>query len=354
METPELIDWTSGESHLLLNPRLPERDRAQFLSLSEVHPIDAHIWIATSGSSGRPRLVALSKDAFLRSAEAVNAYAQSTSRDLWLAVLPPFHVGGLAIFARAFLSGAHVRRELWSRERLPDWNDVTLASLVPAQLYDLVEMGRQPPSSLRMVFIGGGILTGALATASRDLGWPVVATYGMTETASMVATSNDRGPLSLLEHVEARASAEGYLEFRGPSLLTGYAFSDPAGPHFVDPKRQGWFTSEDLGVVSGRLVEVIGRKGDVVKIGGESVSLARLDAILGDIMREVGYSGDAALAFAEDARLGVVVALLATAPADELIRAYGRRVLPFEAIRSVRMVGSIPRTSLGKVIRSTI
>ncbi|HEX6085416.1 MAG TPA: AMP-binding protein, partial [Thermoanaerobaculia bacterium] len=103
------IDWLSDESHVLLNPRMPAAERERLQSF--VTELPGHLWLATSGTTGSLKLTALSKRAMLASAAAVNRHLQSTASDVWLCVLPSFHVGGLGIYARAFLSGARVVTE---------------------------------------------------------------------------------------------------------------------------------------------------------------------------------------------------------------------------------------------------
>jgi O-succinylbenzoic acid--CoA ligase len=105
------IDWLSHESHVLLNPRMPDAERQRLESF--VVPLPGHLWLATSGTTGSLKLTALSKRAMLASAAAVNRHLQSDADDVWLCVLPTFHVGGLGIYARAFLSGAQVVTAEW-------------------------------------------------------------------------------------------------------------------------------------------------------------------------------------------------------------------------------------------------
>jgi o-succinylbenzoate---CoA ligase len=179
------IDWLSTDSHVLLNPRMPEEERRRLESL--VVDLPGHVWLATSGTTGALKLTALSKRALLASAAAVNRHLQSDDRDVWLCVLPTFHVGGLGIYARAFLSGARVVTS--------GWEDVTLASLVPAQVTDLVRDRVEAPPSLRAVVVGGGALSEELYAAARALGWPLLPSYGMTECCSQVATATpEEGP----------------------------------------------------------------------------------------------------------------------------------------------------------------
>ena len=85
-----------------------------------------------------------------------------------------------------------------------------------------------------------------------------------------------------------------------------------------------------------------------MKIGGESVDLARLDAILDSVRG----SADAAIIAVPDDRLGHVIHLAALSNAmDEIVRSFNARVLPFERIRAVRRVAAIPRSALGKLLR---
>jgi O-succinylbenzoic acid--CoA ligase len=330
------IDWLSSESHVLLNPRMPEEERRRLQSFSVDLP--GHLWLATSGTTGSLKLTALSKAAMLSSAAAVNRHLESGGWDVWLCVLPTFHVGGLGIYARAFLSGARVTEE-WSDE-------VTLASLVPAQVIDLVNAKKTPPRSLRTVVVGGGALSAEMDAAARALGWPLRSSYGMTECCSQVATATrDSAELVLLDHMEARIEEDGRLSLRSDALLTGYATETG----FTDPKVEGWFVTEDVAALEGRVLQVHGRRGDFVKVGGESVDLARLDRIL------AGISSAAAVFAIPDDRLGYVIAIaVASGDADTIAGAFNARVLPYERARRVVRVAEIPRTPLGKLQRKRL
>ena len=333
MDEAGVIDWTSAESCVLLNPRMPAEERERLERA--VPPMRGHIFVATSGTSGDVKLVALSKDAILASAAAVNARLGARREDVWCCVLPTFHVGGLGIHARAFLTGSRVINMSWDANAFAR-TEATLASLVPAQVHDLVRLGLRPPANLRLILVGGGAFE-----ASSAPGWPVLASYGMSECASTVAVEN-----VLLSHLEARAEGDGRLAFRGASLLSGYVYADGT---FVDPKVDGWFVSEDLGTVGGRTLRVQGRAGEFIKIGGESVDLSRLDRILREI------AGDAAAIIAvPDDRLGKVIHLASTVEPGEIVQAFNARVLPYERIRKAHRVREIPRSALGKLLRKVL
>ncbi len=352
-----MIDFSSGETHLFLNPRLPEEERRALEHLAEAVPsLKGHVWIATSGTIGALRLVALSKRALLASAGAVNRHLGATARDVWMCVLPTFHVGGLGIYARAGLSGSKVIASAWDARQFIETvaaQNVTLASLVPAQVRDLVVLGERAPSSMRAIVVGGGALSSDLCSAARALGWPALPSYGMTEACSQIATAKgDLPDLKLLSHAEARVEADGRLAFRGSSLLTGYAYYGEDGcAAFSDPKVDGWFISQDLGSIDGDTLRIAGRAGEAIKIGGETVDLARLDAILDSVRGEL----DAAIVAVPDDRLGSVIHLATTAvDASPVVEAFNARVLPFERIRAVRHVETIPRSPLGKLLRARL
>jgi o-succinylbenzoate---CoA ligase len=330
-----MIDFESSESHLLLNPRMPaaERERLE----RDLPPLAAHVFVTTSGSTGAVKLVALAKSAILASAAAVNAHFGVTRADSFAAVLPPFHVGGLGVYARAHLSGARVIAIDWNPRAFAA-SDATIASLVPAQVHDLVESSLRPPSGMRAILVGGAALDRELTQRARALGWPVHASYGMSECASTIAIGD---PLELLPHLEARTEADDRLALRGTSLFSGYVENGV----LTDPKEDGWFVSEDRATLDGRFLAIAGRPSDFVKIGGESVDLRRLDRILASI------TSDAAVVALVDERLGHVIHLAMTRDEPRVVDEFNARVLPFERARGVHRVDEIPRSPLGKLLR---
>jgi O-succinylbenzoic acid--CoA ligase len=326
-----MIDFESAASHLLLNPRMPAAERERLERM--VPKIEAHVFVATSGSTGAIKLVALPKHALFASAAAVNERLGVTSRDVWAAVLPPFHVGGLGVYARCHLAGARALTMPWDPRAFAE-SEATIASLVPAQVHDLVTAGLKPQPSLRAILVGGGVFEKFGASA-----WPILPSFGMSECSSTIAVEE-----RLLSHIDARREGDGRLAFRGPSLLTGYVTDEG----LIDPKIEGWFVSDDLGEVDGRTLRVFGRAADFVKIGGESVDLKRLDRIVYEL------AGDAAAIVAmPDERLGHVIHIASTIE-PSFLEAFNERVHPFERIRRVHRVEAIPRSPLGKLLRAAL
>jgi O-succinylbenzoic acid--CoA ligase len=367
------IDWEGDGSAVLANPAYSSEEKARFDQIvrltASIHP--AHLWLATSGSTVQ-KWVGLSKKAILASATAVNAHLESDHTDRWVQTLPTFHVGGLGILARAYLSGAAVydlksaHPGKWQPEHFFGFlaeTKGTLTSLVPAQLHDLVLLQRHAPPSLRAVVIGGGQLQERLYRQAMALGWPVLPSYGMTECASQIATAplgwieDSYPPLKLLSHLEGE-EREGRLRFRGASLLSAYALAAEGEITVSDPKEAGWLTTEDRGNIHEGVVTILGRAGGLIKIGGENVDVDRLEANFQQLKDQLGVDIDATLVPVPDERLGFTIHLAAVQGDDssleQLIQRFNAIVLPFERIRGCRFVSHLPRSPLGKIIRSAL
>ncbi|AHI04892.1 menE; O-succinylbenzoate-CoA ligase [Bdellovibrio bacteriovorus W] len=372
-----MMDLYSSENEILLNPRWPEEDLKALTDLAKASQeelgLQGHVWIATSGSTSdsvqSTKLVAISKEALRASAESVNRHLQTTSSDIWTQVLPSFHVGGLGIQIRAQLSGARVVNALnnqkWDVEhfyKVLIEEKCTLSALVPTQVYDLVQRQFKAPASVRAVVIGGGAFSEDLYLKARHLGWPVLPSYGMTETSSQIATASlesletlEYPEMKLLSHAQARKSAEGFLEVRASSLFTCYARLEKGHRKCWSPQVSGWFTTEDQGDVHDSVISVQGRSQDYIKIGGEGTNLGRLRQIFESCVNQVDASlqQELVLLDMESERLGSEIHLVvqtSSLQVSEIQELYSQKVLPFEKIRKVHKVDQIPRSDLGKVL----
>jgi O-succinylbenzoic acid--CoA ligase len=402
-----------SESLLALNPRMPE---AQAQALREAWreageaAFPGHAALATSGTSGsspQGKLVAISRGAIEASARAVNASLQASPGDIWLKSLPDFHVGGLGIYARAALAGATVIESPLARwdavefARVLGERRATLVSLVPAQVFDLARARLRAPPSLRAALVGGGALAQETYAAARALAWPLLPSYGLSECASTVAVAplvgNSRAPvhdslapvhdslasvhdslasvhdslaplaraelgrrlmpdLELLPHVKAAVDGGGRLLLKSAALFSGYVLLEGGRPRAVDPKRDGWFASEDRALIDGYILRPLGRDQDFLKIGGEQSSLARLEEIFERARLAQDSGSDASLVALEDERLGWAIHLLCAGrdlvAIEPIRRAYDLAVHPYERVRSVCACEAVPRSPLGKVLRA--
>lgn len=329
------------------------------------------VYFKTSGSTGEPKWVGLDRRALQVSAAAVNRHLGVDAASVWALALPLEHVGGFGVVLRALEAGCGVERfeRKWSAPAFATWLGAVRAtqlSLVPTQVHDLVVAGLRAPDCLRAVVVGGGCLPHADGRAARELGWPVLASYGMTEAASQVATQSlelldlpySPEPLGLLPCWEARSGPSGRIEIRGEALFRGFLRHGESGWNFEE--REGdWFVTSDTGTVEGREVRIAGRADARVKILGEMVDPA---VVLAEIVAaSAGGMGGRELAVVavDDARAGKRLVLVheeGVSPCliERTLSAYHSVCPGFRRITATVPVGRIPRSPLGKPLASEL
>lgn len=328
----------------------------------------------TSGTESGPKWVLLEKRALLTSAEAVNHHFAVTATDRWLITLPIHHVGGFSIFARAFLSGSAVVHSLdkWNPVEFVDLvrtECITLTSLVPTQVYDLVQQRLPPPPSLRAIAVGGGGMNPALAESARDLGWPVFQSYGMTETASQIATQSlhrpaDSTALEVLPIWDLTTDTDQRLTVKGPALALGYAVPSTSGQWTFDPidAATGLRTRDHVRLWKGKgercFLEFQGRDHDWVKILGELVHLPPLQSHLDELAASMGWPRPPVLIAIpddrSDHRLVLVTEESQPTPDDLLLAYHNTLTSPIHRISDTRVIPIVPRSDLGKVRRTEL
>ena len=362
MEADTLISrqfWESGLAVLMGETAPPPRD------------IPGLVYFRTSGSTGEPTWIGLSRAALQASAEAVTTHLAVDRASCWVLTLPLYHVGGFGVAARTWQAGCRMIRSegKWNPVSFTSWlgeGGGTHLSLVPAQVHDLVTAGLRAPASLRAVVVGGGILPEATGRAARDLGWPVLASYGMTEAGSQIATQRlelldetyVREPMDLLSCWEARTEDSGRIELRGPALFSGTLRRE--GDRWKYEERSGdWFATSDSGIIEGAQIRVTGRADARVKILGELVDPLAVEAeILALSEGRIG-PGDAVVVPVGDARSEHKLVLIHHRAADaavleEIVAAYHARCPGFRRIARVTLLEEIPRSPLGKPLRTVL
>jgi O-succinylbenzoic acid--CoA ligase len=321
---------------------------------------DIQLIIATSGTTGDPKGVMLSGGNLAASASASEQRLGLAVGDSWLACLPLFHIGGLSILLRCLAVGARVLLHegfrvdsVWDQIAA---GEVTHISLVPAMLDKLLihADSQRPPEVLRVVLIGGGPLSGALAAKAHAAGWPLCVSYGMSETASQFAT--DAGPdagliaglVGLpLDGYEVRLAEDGRIRVRGPAVMAGY--SNPAGRLGVGLD-QGWFETGDLGSLDeqGHL-SITGRADDLLISGGKNIHPSEVEERL---LRCPGVAG-AGVTGQKDAVWGdKLIAFYCGAITEDGLKAWVGEHLPSHLRpRAFIKTDQLPLNPMGKLSR---
>jgi O-succinylbenzoic acid--CoA ligase len=318
---------------------------------------DSALIISTSGSEGPRRAVRLSATALDTAATAANQRLALGAGDLWLNCLPLYHIGGQSILWRCARAGAamllhdgfRAARVAEDLARYP----VSHISLVPAMLAALLDLGSTPPASLRVALIGGAALSAPLYERATAAGWPLWPSYGMSESAALVAVhAPTDGPWQpgrvgrSLAGMELAIADNGRIRLRGQQLMLGYL--DGGG---LD--NDGWLTSGDLGEIDadGQLT-VIGRADDMLISGGRNVHPQEIESCLAGCpgIRDVAVSG-----LPDPVWGDLIVALVVGSTDLEALQAHARHYLPAAALpRRITYLDSLPHNAAGKLDRPAL
>jgi O-succinylbenzoic acid--CoA ligase len=316
-------------------------------SCSEV----GHVFFQTSGSTGKAKWVALSRSALLASARAVNSHLGVRIGAKWALCLPIYHVGGFGVLARAFLSGGicqvfHGKWEPLRFTRFLYTEGSEYTSLVPTQVVDLVRKRCVAPQSLEAVVVGGGKLDDSLYEQARTLGWPLFRSYGMTEACSQIATGENPEGLEVLSCWQTRVDSNGLLEWKGEVAMSFYLYQQDDGTFLKeDPKRDGWFKTQDRVELTGGRLKMLGRADSLVKILGELVDLTTIEE---KIRQATGV--DCVVLDIPDERRGLaLVAVIESNNVASLPKFSG-----VERLQKVHYLDAFPRSGLGKVKRAEV
>ncbi|MFQ5538077.1 MAG: class I adenylate-forming enzyme family protein [Gemmatimonadota bacterium] len=372
-----LAVWRAGAIPAPLHPALTAFETAgarRRLEETPSLPGDAQVILWTSGTSGRPRGVALTWAGLVANADASRRRLDLCSTDLWLASLSPSHVGGLALLVRAWLLGSAVLAAGRFRADAA-WSflsgsalgsgaarPVSHASFVPTQLARLLDVAGDapPPPSLRGVLLGGARAPFELVARAQARGWPLALTYGMTEMTSQVATSPPGaripGPGFVgppLPGVEVTLSVDGEILARGPTMAAGYI-----GEETPLCAPDGWYHTGDLGSLDrdGNLW-VRGRLDDRIITGGVNVDPLEVE----EVLRAHPRVSDACVVGVPDDEWGQRVAAWVVptweaeppdAPTlDEFLREH---LTPAKRPRLWAWETHLPRNAMGKTDRAAV
>jgi O-succinylbenzoic acid--CoA ligase len=247
--------------------------------------------------------------------------------------------------------------------------DATCVSLVPTMLRRLLDSGAAHAlAALRFVLLGGAPARPDLVGTCAEHGIPVCPTYGMTETASQVATARPAeayadpdtvgAPLLPTELTVVGDSGPvpegeaGEIVVRGPTVTPGY-YGRPEATRAAFGSH-GLHTGDVGRIEDGRLY-VLNRRSDRIVTGGENVDPGTVAAAV----RDHPGVADAAVVGVPDEEWGEAVAALVVPDGDppdpEALQSFLRdRLAGFEVPRRVAFAGSLPRTASGTVDREAV
>jgi O-succinylbenzoic acid--CoA ligase len=353
-----------AETVFVCDPAWGAAERAQLAALqqSKIKNQKSKIsagWLClpTGGTSGQLRFARHDQDTISAAVRGFCAHFKLTTVNA-VGVLPLHHVSGLMAWMRCALTGGRYMPWDWKQleagamPALPEGGEWFL-SLVPTQLQRLL---LQPATvdrlrRFRAIFLGGGPAWPELLEAATAARLPLALSYGMTETAAMIAAqrpeeflAGGRSCGAVMPHAHIEFSTEGTVRISGDSLFHGYF------PEWREPQP---FTTEDLGHFDaiGHL-HVDGRRDAMIITGGKKVTPGEVEAAL----RATGQFADVAVVGVSDAEWGQIIVACypanQTAPDPAAIdERLGGNLAAYKRPKRYLAVDPWPRNDQGKVNR---
>ena len=307
---------------------------------------DCAVVLTTSGSSGEPKGVLLSRDALLASAVATHDRLGGPGQ--WLLPMKPYFVGGLQILTRSVVAGLApvMLGESFTASAKAMTGSRRYTAMVPTQLARYLDTDLDALRSFDAIVIGGASTPAPLKARAAEAGVTAIPAYGMTETGSGCVYAGEPLDGTWIDLDDGR------ILIKGSTLFSGYRLRPELTAEVL---RDGWFRTQDRGeFVNGRL-RVVGRVDDVVISGGVNVTLTTVQARL----LEHSQVADAAVLGVPDAEWGTRVVAFVVAkpggPGRDEVRDFVAEVLPRTwAPRDVIRLDALPMLASGKVDRQAL
>lgn len=336
------------------------------------YPDDLCAIFLTSGTSGRPKHVALSNQAVRYQRSATARHLGITAEDRLLLPLPLNHAYGYSVLQVWRATGADLFIETRFRiqgilARIRD-NRITVMDGVPSMYRLLAAVAARDPVARatliapRLRGCGGDVLSSALAAIfANGFGAPLHDGYGLTEAGPNVALSSPEflrpGTAGrLLDGTSVRiAPANGEIQVLGPGIMLGYLDSESGCESRSAFTADGWLRTGDTGHLSpDGYLTVTGRIKDVIVVHGQTFAPSLLEDVIREIpgvidVAAVGVpgsrNGDVIHAFVEVTQLG------GTELRDAVRTACRVGVPPQMRPDVLHVISAMPKTRTGKCDR---
>jgi fatty acid CoA ligase FadD36 len=355
-------------------PHVPVRMHARsWHRYSEPNPDSTAVIMYTSGTTGLPKGVILSRRAIAADLDALAQAWQWSPEDTLVHALPLFHVHGLIL---GLLGSLRVgNRFVHTVKPSPQNYAAAGGSLyfgVPTVWSRIAAdvSAAQAMSSARLLVSGSAPLPVPVFDRLAELtGHAPVERYGATESLITVSTRFDGerrpGWVGLpLSGVETRLVDDsglpvahdgetiGSLHVRTPTMFGGYLNRPEATAEVLDA--EGWYRTGDAAVIdAGGMHRIVGRESvDLIKSGGYRIGAGEIETVL------LGHAGVAEVAVVgvpdEDLGQRIVAFIVGEANAEDLISYVAQQLSVHKRPREVRIVDALPRNALGKVIKKEL
>lgn len=351
----------------LLNPQwsISEQEKARCLINQHLNYALQRNWIniPTGGSSGEMRFAIHTWETLTASVIGFQQYFQVKEINSFC-VLPLYHVSGLMQFIRSFTTNGKLVimpfQDLLAGKNVKINPNNFFISLVPTQLQRLLKNPEMVKilAEFHTILLGGAPPWQELLDDARQYQLRLAPTYGMTETASQIATlkpddflagNNSNG--QILPHATVAIIKDeenfGKIKIKSRSLFLGYY------PKLWDNLE---FIPDDLGDFDcHNYLHIIGRSSDKIITGGENVFPAEIESII----QSSGLVEDICILGIDDREWGQVITAFYV-PLDQeldllnLISLISPQLSKFKRPKHWVKMSHLPRNAQGKINRQQL
>jgi oxalate---CoA ligase len=344
----------------------------------EPSPEDVALYLHTSGTTSRPKLVPLLQRNLRASVGNIGRALALTPEDRCLNIMPLFHIHGLiGVTAAALGNGGSVyyppgfnalKFFAWLADANPTWYSAvpTMHQAILARAaHNAAALGRH---RLRIIRSSSSSLPPqVMAELERNFGCPVIESYGMTEACHQM-TSNPLPPAERRPGTVGVAAgpevaimgengrilspgAVGEVVIRGANVMPGYVNNPKAN---ASGFTAGWFRTGDQGLLDGEgYLTITGRLKEIINRGGEKISPREVDEVLMDhpaVLQAVTFALPHEK-LGEEVAAAVVLREGQAATDRELRDFAATRLADFKVPRRILLLPEIPKGATGKLQR---
>lgn len=335
----------------------------------------------TGGTTGAPKGVVLTHSGIIGNSLEGSKRLLFNEKTIIVIAMPMFHIGGMAAGAfYCFLNGATiVQQEFFNAEKYMEAFKKYRATViygVPTFYYSfnsLPESKTKDFSSAELGFSGAGVFATSVRKAfEARFGVKVYQYYGLTENSPGVTVEDPLSPERNYESVgtalpgveikivdendnELPLGEHGELCVRGPYLMKEY-WKNPDATR--ESMRGGWLHTGDQGVIDEKgHFYIMGRKHDMILVGGANVYPAEVEGILLEVdkrIRQIAVVGVTDERLGEVPKAFVVMKEGVKSTEKEIIELARAKMAHYKAPRSVVFMDTLPTTSIGKIDKKAL
>lgn len=343
---------------------------------------DTAVQLYTSGTTGTPKGVELTHIgiAMMRLCEHFEPALKWTPDDVYLFVMPNFHLAGLSLVIQSLYNGSPVAM-LPAFEPASVLNAIhhqrpSIMLMVPAMIQMLLDHPDSKTtdfSSLRLcMYAGSPIGINLIKRALVEMNCRFMQFYGATETGgaatllrpdehdldSEIKLKSCGRPVPLLgirivdpAGCDLPAGQVGEVVIRSPALFKGYWRNDALTKQV---KKDGWYWTGDAGFVDkDGMYYIVDRIKDMIVSGGENIYSAEVEQALNThpSVKQCAVIGVPDPKWGETVKAFIVLKEDCSSFTDELIAHCRGLIAGFKVPRSIEFVDALPQSPTGKVLK---